>query len=377
MAENLLNMSPISDEPEFVPAHLKKQQGEIDRIIQDNTLDESAKIDAIAETRYWFRGDTTVIDAFLADEIDAATAAETLAKPIDAAYSSADYGRALYSAELTARAQRVFHSPEKALELWGPEEDIPEPGPENDLPKCEHQLWDLWSGFIHASKRIPWTDTARQTKLLTLIQALKARPEPPFPERASIPLLHNWIWESRTLWSDLNLIGPSSREAWSDCGDCNGGWTEPEQSAYRNFNAFLARMLATGTMESDTFGAWSLRSALEFAPESGRPRPRPRVQVRSQVQIAAIWVLIAGEQLWALRLEDDEIVPPDTQVDLEAREEKLPWSIRRDGIIWCTARWRFWRGRFEQEAGNEELDEETREMAKKAGEIIGGFLESL
>ncbi|KAI0112662.1 hypothetical protein F4776DRAFT_345219 [Hypoxylon sp. NC0597] len=384
MAEDLLSMSPISDGPEFVPAYIKQEQEDIERIIQDDTLDEPAKIDAIAERRGWFRGSPTFIDAFLIGDIDAVTAAETLAKPIDASYSSADYGKALYNAEMTARTQRGYHSPEKALELWGPEEDIPKPGPETDsLPTTEGQLWELWYGVLHAAKRIPWTDTTQQTKLISLVQALQARPNPPLPHRTSVPLLRDWIWEPRSLWPDLVMLGPSLSEAWNDCCGCGAGWTQPEQHAYVNFNAFVARLVATGTKDFAVHGVWALRAALECAPAStamhrGAP---PLVQSRLLVAIAAIWVLIAGEGMWSKRPEGgegaEEAVPPDRQVDLGAREKKLPWYNKRDGAMWCTARWRFWKGRFEQEADNEELGEETRGLARRAGEIIGGFLEGM
>lgn len=97
----------------------KEEDEAIEKIMQDDTLDEPAKIDLIAEERGWFHSDTTIIDAFMAGELDAAAAAEKLAEPIDETYSTADHNRALYTEERVARTQRIYHSREKALEMVG------------------------------------------------------------------------------------------------------------------------------------------------------------------------------------------------------------------------------------------------------------------
>lgn len=86
-------------------------------IARNDDLDEPAKIDALAECRHWFCGDTKIIDAYMAGEIDAAAAVAELAEPIDAEYSTADHGRALWRTERAARFQRAYHAPEKALEM--------------------------------------------------------------------------------------------------------------------------------------------------------------------------------------------------------------------------------------------------------------------
>ncbi|KAI1135714.1 hypothetical protein F5Y05DRAFT_169432 [Hypoxylon sp. FL0543] len=378
MAEDLLRMSPPSPGPEYVPPRIRQREEEVERIVQDDTLDEPAKIDALAKVRNWFIGDTSVIDAFLAGDIDAATAAETLAKPIDASYSSADYGKASFEAERVARLQRRYHSAEKALEMWGPEEDIPKPGPETDeLPTTEGQLWDLWYGFLHAAKRIPWTDSALQDKLISLVQTLKARPDPPLPERAPKSLRRNWIWESGTVWSDLVLLGASASEAWNDCCGCGAGWTVPEQHAYTNFNAFMARLAASGTADFSVNGLWALRVALESKPGlmASHHKAPPQVQMPMLVTIAAIWILIAGECMWEKlpKGKDDAVA----EVELGTWERKLPWYNKNEKIMWCTARWKLWRARFEQQANNAELTKEARGLARRAEEVIEGFLARL
>ncbi|KAI1645591.1 uncharacterized protein F4817DRAFT_170436 [Daldinia loculata] len=378
--------SPLFDGPEILhpyEIHALKVEEKVEAIVQDDTLDEPAKIDAIAELRNWFSGSTETIDAFLAGDIDTETAVTKLAAPIEKAFSTADYGRAYYYAEMTARNQRSFGNPEKALELWGPEEDWPEPSlpaNETDIDSTEGHLWSLWYGILHAAKRIPWTDTIQQERLLALVQALKQRPDPPAPSPMTIPLKRNWIWESGTLWSTLSMLGPSAREAWNDCCGCGAGWTVPEQHAWTNVNAFVARLVASGT--SGTFalyGDWAVGEAVENAPRSeGLHVKAPAItQATVKITVACVWLQIAGRYMWNLRA--DEGVSPDLKVgDLGARENKLPWYGHKKGageMRRCTARWDFWRRRLQQEGENEELPEEVRELARGSAEIIRKFFE--
>lgn len=45
-----------------------------------------------------------------------------------------------------------------------------------------------------------------------------------------------------------------------------------------------------------------------------------------------------------------------------------------DKSTFCTARWKFWRRRFDQEAHNEELPREVRELAAKSAAQIQELL---
>ncbi|KAF3056481.1 hypothetical protein GL218_06629 [Daldinia childiae] len=382
--------SPLFEGPDILPPHeiqALKEAEKVEAIVQDDTLDEPAKIDAIAKVRNWFIGPTETIDAFLAGDIDTETAVTKLAAPIEKAYSTADYGRAYYYAEMTARSQRSIDSSEKALELWGPEEDWPEPSlPANetetdtdtdtDTFNTEGHLWSLWYGILHAAKRIPWTDTVEQERLLALVQALKQRPDPSPPSPMTIPLKRNWIWETDTLWSTLSMLGPSAREAWNDCCGCGAGWTVPEQHAWTNVNAFVARLVASGASGAlAVYGDWAVGEAVENRPREEGPPARTQMTVR--ITVACVWLQIAGRYMWNLR--SDEGVSPDLRVaDLGARENKLPWYGRKKGAELarrCSVRWDFWRRRLEQEAENGELGEEVRELARGSAEIIGKFFE--
>ncbi|KAI1104870.1 hypothetical protein F4804DRAFT_331852 [Jackrogersella minutella] len=346
----------------------------------DETLSEPAKIDKIAALRGWFRGDTKDIDAFLAGEVDVQATAEKLARPIDASYSTGDYGRRVYAEEMTARDQRTYHSAEEALEMWGPEQDIRPPSPStSSLPSTEGQLWELWYAILHAARRIPWTDAAGQERLLALVQALKARADPPLPADATVPLRNHWVWESGALWSEATLLGPSARECWNDGCGCAAGWTPVERRAWANINAFAARLTAAGTADFARYGSWALSAALECRPGSTASHhlAPPEVQSTLLVTLAAVWVQIAGRRMWGQRADGGVKREAGVEVALGAREKKLPWRARGlgDEVMFCSARWEFWRRRFAQEAGNEVLGDEVRGMAGEAAETIEGFLD--
>ncbi|KAK7756207.1 hypothetical protein SLS62_001800 [Diatrype stigma] len=395
--------TPLSIGPDGLNRHERanKAAGEAaEAIARDDTLDEPAKIDALAKCRNWFHGDTKVIDAYMAGEIDVAAAVAELAEPIDAEYSTADHGRALWRTERGARIQRTYHSPEKALELWGPQQDFPEPeGDEFDSPGTEMRLWDLWYGVLHAAKRIPWTDNdsaqqeQQRRRLVALVAAFQARPDPPPPDPLPVPLRRDWVWERGTLWSELIMLGPSTREAWNDGCGCGAGWTAPEQHAWTSVNAFVAHLVATsgtrGTgatnrlallaIFANNFGAAAISAALEqkMWPWQHRPAPLP-TQLGLLLAVAAAWVAVAGERMFELRCDDE--VPADAPATWEGRGDALPWHLDANKVTdkstFCTARWKFWRRRFDEEAHNEELPEEARELAAKSAARIQGLLEN-
>ncbi|KAG4219660.1 hypothetical protein PC116_g31861, partial [Phytophthora cactorum] len=241
--------------------------------------------------------------------------------------------------------QLKSHSPEKALELWGTEEgwllpnlpkfpddesnDESDDGSddESDYNTTEGQLWELWYGILHAAKRIPWTDTAQQERLISLVQAINARPDPPPPSPMTKSLQGNWIWQDGKVWSTLSMLGPSAREMWNEGCGCGAGWTIPEQHAWTNINAFVARLVSSGTDTGfELYGSWALMNALEDRPKDKELHSRaPAItQATVHITVASVWLRIAGRYMWSLRTERGGI-SPDLKVDLNAREKKLPW----------------------------------------------------
>ena len=342
------------------------RQQEALQIAEDDSLTEAQKIDRMAEVRGWFSGDTARIDAYLADEISATALAAEIAAPVDKAYSTANYGRKFWETEQTARSQRHYYSPEKALELWGPEEDFEEPGAEvTDDSSTEMLLWNLYYAILHAAKRIPWHDVEHQEKLVDLVRALKARPDPPAPERMTVALKRDWIWQPGAVWSVLLMLGPSACESWNDCCGCGAGWTAPETAAWTNVNAFVARIVAGGVATMfHTYGLGAL-SDLErkWSAMNGHEHGEEPVIRETVVAIAALWALIAGREIYEHR-EGDSRSEDGEAIDIERRGEDFPWVKANEGTT--AARWAFWKRRLRQEAELKGLSEQVTDLALKA-----------
>lgn len=355
-----------------------KQNEEAERINNDDSLDEPAKVDALSKVRGWFVSDTTIVDAYMADELTAAQAAAKMADPIDESYSTANHGKALWDAEQVARNQRQYHTPEKAVEIWGVEEDFPEPDETTrSLPSTEGQLWELWYSVLHAAKRIPWDDNDRQEKLLELVETLKARPDPPPPERMTVALKGDWIWESSDLWSTLGMLGPSARESWNDGCGFGAGWTPAEQRAWINVNAFVARITCNGLLDFSSYALWALGDALEDQLEGNNLHhvvPVPQ-RLSLYVKVAAVWVFIAGEYIYESALTGDEAIDVNS-LELEPRWKiKFPKSWKRSDTI-TDARWAYWRRMFKHLSEKDELEQDSRDMAAGAASAMASIQEA-
>lgn len=363
----------------------KREYEAAKQVVDDESLDFPAKIDHLAKARRWFTADTTIIDKYMSGELTTAETVEILAKPVDEAYSSADFGRQWHRQEMVARGQRKYHSPGKALEMWGPEEEWPEPEVEWDASQStEMLLWDLWYSILHAAKRIPYTDDARHEKLVGLVRAFKARPNPPPPVPMTIPLKREWIWESGKLWTDLTVLGISVAEVSNDSPGCGAGWLWPELRAWENVNAFLARLTASHLMTFQSLGLWALTDATERSLSAGYRRtcpPSDNEILSHRVILASLWVTIAGEQVFAEyypKIRDKRDIEVVDRI-LDLRDDRLPWTRSRKKYKgrarWETARREFVRRRFEAEWHNESLPVEAREMASKAAKALIPFVQ--
>ncbi|KAG5815685.1 hypothetical protein H9Q74_003362 [Fusarium xylarioides] len=356
-----------------------KENGRAKAIADDDTLDFGAKIDRLAEIRNWFCADTTTANRYMSGEISLLEAVDILATPIDEAYSTANAGTEYFRQERVARIQRKYHSPDKALELWGPEQDWSEPENELDHSKnVEMLLWNLWYSILHTAKKIPFTDDSRQEKLVDLVRALKARPDPPEPVPMTIPLKRDWVWQLGTVWSDLIILGASIAEVRNDPCGCGAGWSWPEQQAEQNLNAFYARLTASGVANIHVQGEIRAVDALEKAPTPWyrRVSPPPDREILSHyVTCAALWTIIAGKEVYArypLTRDERDIQVVDRI--LELRDNKLPWNRSRKRYKgrarWETARREFARRRFEAESQDEELSLEVRKLAGRAAKAM-------
>ncbi|KAK2754557.1 hypothetical protein FQN54_006958 [Arachnomyces sp. PD_36] len=329
----------------------------------EDAQDEPNQIDAIAVKRRWFRGDPdgvmypTVKD-YMSGSLDLDSAVEKLAKPVEQQFSTADNGRAIRRAEEVAASQRQYHSPEEADKIWGtplPEDELPPVEPSsNDTPTTEGHLWDLWYSVLHCARRTPWRDSASQNRLLDLVRALGARPDPPLPTQMTIPLKQDWMWSSGKLWSKLLMLGPSTRECWNDCPRGESDTSPPEIHAWTNINAFVAAITKEGLSNFWLYAIWAMRSGLEESPKA-----RSSVGDHDlHVPAAAVWIMVAGEEI---RKRDDVWEASRTGGDPACGGDL--WKGKRG---FCTERWDFWKSRFNTLRQQEGLWAETREIAAEA-----------
>ncbi|KAF5684514.1 hypothetical protein FCIRC_3857 [Fusarium circinatum] len=206
---------------------IEKETKENDRaklVADDDTFDFAAKVDRLAEIRNWFCADTTVVDHYMSNELSTNEAVDILAKPIDEAYSTANAGTEYFRQERVARIQRKYHGTQKALELWGPEQDWSEPENEQDHSEnAEMLLWNLWYSILHTAKKIHFTDEAQQEKLVDLVRAFKARPNPPDPVPMTIPLKRK-LEKAPTPWY-RRVSPPPDNEILSHYVTCASLWT--------------------------------------------------------------------------------------------------------------------------------------------------------
>jgi hypothetical protein len=206
-----------------------------------------------------------------------------------------------------------------------------------------------------------------------------------------VALKREWIWETGVLWSGLVLLGASARETWNDACGCGAGWTGPEVRAWTNVNAFVARLTATETWNFALYGTWALRDLEEDREESKKVKRLVERSIHKtasavvilscEVQVAAVWVEIAGRQVYEFHLNrsddsdgdhknaDDEADVNEYEVDASLRGHQLPWArTNATDSKTQSLKWRFWQRRFEQEANNERLADNVREQCRRAAE---------
>ncbi|KUI55237.1 hypothetical protein VP1G_02686 [Cytospora mali] len=371
--ENSKSLSSLADHLSEMPGHhslprienprVMKKRLAIEKVIKDNPDDEAAQIEAIAKIRPYFMGHGRAVDivnSYTNGTVDVQETVCRIAEPIERAYITANGGRLFVAEERIARTQRGYHSPEKALEMWGPEEDLDElqsrvTGPD-DGPRVEGELWDLYYTILHAAKKTPWRDESAQQKLVDLVAALKARPDPDFPANMTIPLKNNWIYEWGRLWSDAILFGPSSREAWNDSLGCGAGWYPPEVRGSVNINAFWGRLTGQGVHDFGIYATWALREALDeeidVSMDSHEPAPSREYKAEALFEVAAVWIRLAGQSVFEYLLRD-----------AASNKEKASRAPKE-------SKWDQWQKRFEEEAARLHYSPMVTAVAKECAEIM-------
>jgi hypothetical protein len=301
-------------------AAVAKQTHRIEQEVLGHNLPPPIQIDKVAKIRGWFRPpDNSIwyphIQAYLGGKADLDETLHKITTPIDEAIAT------------------------------------------NKLNK-DIDWSDLWYSVIHSAKRLSFRDEDSFEKLVSLMKSFKERNVP--AQQSGEPAYQGF--------PDLSMF---SREAFNDSPGAGAGYTAPERSAWTSYNYFLARLTQEMLFDSSLFAIWTLNEALErnySDNDENRHKPATRVEkFDAFVPAAAAWILGAGKALY----EKDEDVDPkharkETKLeDLKEGERLWPASAR-----FSKERWAFWKSRFDQFSGMEEVEEETRKVASEAVETM-------
>ncbi|KAF2794083.1 hypothetical protein K505DRAFT_324988 [Melanomma pulvis-pyrius CBS 109.77] len=212
---------------------------------------------------------------------------------------------------------------------------------------------DLFYSILHSAKRIPWTETDGHTKLVELVKRLKTPSAEDVDHFSGIP---NW--------------GMATREVLNDSPGAGAGYSVPEVHAWTNVNYFLARIekeRILGSLEP-IYGLYALREALEKAHKDDGPNDahKPGTVIEkynAYVPAAAVWVLVLRKDLYEL---EKDMAPTNPNQGNPARGGEL-WKGKAE---FSKERWALWKKRFGEIRKQEELDQETRDIAREAFEAM-------
>lgn len=315
-----------------------KKSPKIKQILALPTFPE--QVDAFAELRGCFGPNRdsspfATIKSHLAGEINISEAVNRIASSIEELFFTAEKGRALTSAPEAVKTENKSNSHDS----------------------LEGEFWDLWYSVAHAAKRLPWeTESDQQEKLLELVKAIKARPNPVSPYKKE-EIEDSWpgALTTTTLWSSLIMIGAAFRETWNDSPGGGSGLQPPEISAWANVNAFVARMVRDDVSNFWIYCIWAMRDGLENQQDDS--------MLDALVPAAVAWVMVLGKELYN---KEEDLTPKEKNQGNPAMggywygEKEIPGFNRK--------RWGVWKERFGVIGGLEGVSEETRRLAKMAFE---------
>ncbi|GES64670.1 hypothetical protein ATEIFO6365_0009015900 [Aspergillus terreus] len=194
-------------------------------------------------------------------------------------------------------------------------------------PDIEPFLWEIWKLFITIARQIP-PDHPSQDRLVDVVQALG----------------------DTRLWTDLPLLGPSMREAWTSPTSVSENPTEEATAAWVSLNAFAARLFTLDSISWPNFAVWTLRSALE--------EELPGRKLECDVKAAAQWIVRCGSTIFR-----------HTATAIETKSFR-GGSLYNGPPCISMERWTFWKQRFGEISASEESLRETCLMATNVMENI-------
>ncbi|RPD59161.1 hypothetical protein L226DRAFT_465266 [Lentinus tigrinus ALCF2SS1-7] len=240
-----------------------------------------------------------------------------------------------------------------------------------DTPGLESFLWSFWEHFV----KIAQDDGSMHDRLARILAALKAK---------GSQGCDDWlVWGSPATWGDLSLFRPVTREEMNGPNPSLEGHgyyldkstprtqavlsgdlpaNDPVERAFAqsrkewlNMNTFLAKLWALDIVDEHFYGIVMMRTGLE--PLSVQSTHGPSANVGSTetddppelgIEVAALWVKIAGAKMHACR----EILGPKGNPNWQANQG-APGSSGGtwDGVDgYHPDRWAHWKQLFSEVA---------------------------
>ncbi|KAI1464531.1 uncharacterized protein F4812DRAFT_467115 [Daldinia caldariorum] len=202
----------------------------------------------------------------------------------------------------------------------------------------------LWDCVGRAAMKVP-ADHGGQERLIGLLQELQKLPKDPVPEFSDGQM------REKVLWNITKDTGYEGFPQWL-CDLDQGNFSGPRQleedpnaaTAYVNFSAFLARLLASGIADTNTLSA--LRRPSPFA-TSHQDRILLDLSLHEPYAAAAAqWIIYAGDTLF------------------ELSEKRV--LVEVGGLRYSRALWQAWGVKFKALAESDQASAEVREFSRQA-----------
>ncbi|KAI2780420.1 hypothetical protein F4815DRAFT_470237 [Daldinia loculata] len=202
------------------------------------------------------------------------------------------------------------------------------------------ELTVFWELCIDTAAQIPYYHIC-QMKLARLLLALRHSPKTAFTV----------IWDrSRDIkfTYEFNLLNETSRDYYNPAFEpqySDADSTPEDGRRWVNTVAFYAHMYAlSGGTQFSTYCTWTMRDAFMSTPSTDYDA------LDCHISAAAQWILCTGQNIFSAIL-----IPP---------EEEHSWVISREP--WTLDDWHRWKTGFAAAEGEEHLQQETRQLAKKS-----------
>ncbi|KAF3063701.1 hypothetical protein GL218_02607 [Daldinia childiae] len=215
-------------------------------------------------------------------------------------------------------------------------------------PKPSGWMGYLWDCLGRAAMKVP-VDHKGQDRLVYLLLALQQLPKSPVPEFVAGEMRETILWNvtKETRYEGL------TQWLWDlDQGNFNGArQVESDPSAataYTNFSAFLARLLASGVADTNTLSALRRPSPFATTHQDHILQELPRHEPYAAA--AAQWIIYAGDALF------------------ELCEKRI--LVEVGSLRYSKALWYVWSVKFKVFAESNESSPEVREFARQAVDKI-------